>query len=437
VHGGSDQCATPLFADWGLQLLEWIDGLSCPQQPPYDGDPCTSYTYIPHPGGQHGWPATHIRTTCTYDRLIAAGAPTAVMIRNRNCPFPYDDGGHATSPDTIDEVLAYVPDIDFVFMDLEGNSVTGVFPNVLEVVSRARAVNPAVHIGNYSYFPGEYDGSRPYENQADRTNDFWGADLNEQYLTSGMDVAMPSCYPYEYYVRHTLSGHYSGTSPNVRAALFWAPLERLSVAGRDLPDGHLLIPWVSAFIPWDGYEAPEPPLEDITALMQHFRLRGADAFYAYSPGPHPGLTQEQYLALARGAWLALDARFPAGSEPEVLNLETDKPTGIEWSGMRTVEQLVILVSNLTDAASLVGLPALEGLPEAVPVDAFTHELLVFDRPPCPADLDGNATVNVSDVLALMMQWGPCPPPCSADLDGSGAVGISDFLGLLGDWGSCP
>jgi len=55
---------------------------------------------------------------------------------------------------------------------------------------------------------------------------------------------------------------------------------------------------------------------------------------------------------------------------------------------------------------------------------------------CPADLDGDGTVGVTDFLQLLAAWGPCPG-CPEDLDGDDAVGILDFLALLSAWGPCP
>ena len=53
------------------------------------------------------------------------------------------------------------------------------------------------------------------------------------------------------------------------------------------------------------------------------------------------------------------------------------------------------------------------------------------------DIDADGTVGISDFLALLAAWGPCPSatdPCPADVDGSGAVGIEDFLIVLAAWG---
>ena len=55
----------------------------------------------------------------------------------------------------------------------------------------------------------------------------------------------------------------------------------------------------------------------------------------------------------------------------------------------------------------------------------------------PCDLDGDESVGITDFLALLKAWGPCPAPpqpCSADFDADGAVAINDFLTLLTAWG---
>jgi len=52
----------------------------------------------------------------------------------------------------------------------------------------------------------------------------------------------------------------------------------------------------------------------------------------------------------------------------------------------------------------------------------------------PGDLDGDGHVGVTDFLALLSAWGPCPAPCAADLDGNGTVDVVDMLALLAAWG---
>ena len=55
---------------------------------------------------------------------------------------------------------------------------------------------------------------------------------------------------------------------------------------------------------------------------------------------------------------------------------------------------------------------------------------------CEADLNGDCTVGVGDLLILLGAWGPNPGH-PADFDGNNEVGVSDLLALLGSWGPCP
>lgn len=53
-----------------------------------------------------------------------------------------------------------------------------------------------------------------------------------------------------------------------------------------------------------------------------------------------------------------------------------------------------------------------------------------------ADVDGAGAVNVADLIAVVMAWGPCTPPaaCPADLNGDGTVNVTDLLTVITNWG---
>jgi probable HAF family extracellular repeat protein len=53
-----------------------------------------------------------------------------------------------------------------------------------------------------------------------------------------------------------------------------------------------------------------------------------------------------------------------------------------------------------------------------------------------ADLDGDGTVGISDLIELLARWGACPGSgaCPWDLDGDSAVGGPDLALLLSGWG---
>jgi hypothetical protein len=73
---------------------------------------------------------------------------------------------------------------------------------------------------------------------------------------------------------------------------------------------------------------------------------------------------------------------------------------------------------------------LEGISDDADGDGLPDECVSL----CPADLDGNDVVDVSDLLLLLAAWGQSGHP--ADLDGSGTVDVGDLLILLAEWGAC-
>jgi hypothetical protein len=59
----------------------------------------------------------------------------------------------------------------------------------------------------------------------------------------------------------------------------------------------------------------------------------------------------------------------------------------------------------------------------------------------PGDINGDGTVGVPDLLAVINAWGNCPTPptaCPADLapppSGDGTVGVPDLLFIINNWG---
>jgi hypothetical protein len=54
--------------------------------------------------------------------------------------------------------------------------------------------------------------------------------------------------------------------------------------------------------------------------------------------------------------------------------------------------------------------------------------------PCAADVTGNGTVNIDDLLDVINAWGSADP--SADVDDDGDVDIDDLLDVINAWGDC-
>ena len=57
--------------------------------------------------------------------------------------------------------------------------------------------------------------------------------------------------------------------------------------------------------------------------------------------------------------------------------------------------------------------------------------------PVPGDVNGDGTVDVNDLLAVIASWGPCKAPCPADIapfpEGDGVVDVNDLLAVIVHW----
>jgi hypothetical protein len=61
------------------------------------------------------------------------------------------------------------------------------------------------------------------------------------------------------------------------------------------------------------------------------------------------------------------------------------------------------------------------------------DIVVLRPEGLPADIDGDGVVGVSDLVMLILAWGPCVDECVADLDGDGDVGVADLVILITSW----
>lgn len=57
-------------------------------------------------------------------------------------------------------------------------------------------------------------------------------------------------------------------------------------------------------------------------------------------------------------------------------------------------------------------------------------------PPCDADVNGDGTVNGSDLAIMLQGWGACSG-CAADVNNDGSVNGADLALVLQAWGACP
>ena len=330
--------------------------------------------------------------------------------------------------------IAIAPKLDYVFGDFE-ETVSQL--NIYQMVFTVRFnENPdvwAAWIGAYSYYPGIYDEAAFSPFLAPRAFE------SSFYLNSGLDVAMPNAYPYSGYQSHidpSLWGDY--LAPNLRSALFWAPIARVSLAKSSLPSTHVLIPWINPFVDDLQFEPIDPPpIEDAGPLLQHMRLRGVDGYYVLQSF-NERYPSDQYRADMLGAWHALDVAFGSAAPTTVLNLDTDMEGGVQWSGVKHGDLYLVLVSNLGNSDvrfTLPGGPWPGGNNVLVPKD--THALFISGEAPPPqgSDINLDGHVDAADLGLVLGAWGPCPVvgPCIGDLNGDGIVDAGDIGQLLSEF----
>ncbi len=54
---------------------------------------------------------------------------------------------------------------------------------------------------------------------------------------------------------------------------------------------------------------------------------------------------------------------------------------------------------------------------------------------CAGDIDGDNSLGVGDLLAVIDAWGACSD-CDADINQDGSVDVADLLYIVGNWGPC-
>ena len=150
----------------------------------------------------------------------------------------------------------------------------------------------------------------------------------------------------------------------------------------------------------------------------------------------PGSTANKHLLLATSAFAAL----PGAPRPDYII-----PAGFFSVNMDTITYWFYTPATLTFGPGELPTDCITSLHDGGAGPNFTGPNSPtnfagatgsINACPCPGDLNGNSSVGILDLLALLAAWGPCNG-CIEDITGDGDVGILDLLALLAAWGPCP
>ncbi len=56
---------------------------------------------------------------------------------------------------------------------------------------------------------------------------------------------------------------------------------------------------------------------------------------------------------------------------------------------------------------------------------------------CPSDTNDDGMTDITDVIAVVLDWGTDGSANNGDIDGSGFVDVGDLVALIDGWGACP
>ena len=104
---------------------------------------------------------------------------------------------------------------------------------------------------------------------------------------------------------------------------------------------------------------------------------------------------------------------------------------VEYKG-KTVGACCLSDGSCTDIGNEIDCDAAGGIFQGVGTTCAG----LFCPLPCPADINDDGSVNVTDLLELLAAWGPNPGH-AADINEDGSVNVTDLLDLLAAWGGCP
>lgn len=185
--------------------------------------------------------------------------------------------------------------------------------------------------------------------------------------------------------------------------------------------------WVDrgdGFEPVAFEEGPVPEMPGVTFLPEIGNVRGVGKFVLESDG-----TIVYTGRFIDNGFLTVGVFRHPTDGPATLLFKTSGAVDIDGDDIRTILNFTLGQGSSEAGAKVVEVFFTDGSAGLYSYD-FNPDTSIL------GDLDGDGTVGASDLLSLLVAWGPCSDcaDCDADLDGNCTVGASDLLILLSNWG---
>lgn len=167
---------------------------------------------------------------------------------------------------------------------------------------------------------------------------------------------------------------------------------------------------------------------DFTGSSANLVFNNADQIVFNSnligPGVTPGVDDRGVFGWDPKLGLVLIARSGPNIVPELLDVA--QLVLIGGTGITGENGSAILTDNGWLTFRLQDLKGFQAIVRTRP----------FDPIPCPADITGNGSVDIADLLAVIGAWGAIGAN-PADVNGDEVVNIHDLLAVIAAWGACP
>jgi hypothetical protein len=135
--------------------------------------------------------------------------------------------------------------------------------------------------------------------------------------------------------------------------------------------------------------------------------------------------------------VVVEDHYPAAPSYSRNTFRVAAPTSVVTLAAGECSEVVeqVVVSPATEQGNLKIIAWAQEPNAAWPADVSQAAIIGWPFEPFdPPDVNGDGVVDVTDLVAVILAWGPCSE-CPEDVDGDGDVDVQDLVAVILTWGS--